>query len=62
MASDNRKGEVLASKYQLEELLGSGGMGHVYRAVNLDVGRTVAIKVLRAEHAQNARIVDRFVR
>ena len=62
MSSDNRVGEVLASKYRLEELLGSGGMGHVYRAVNEHVGRAVAIKVLRAEHAQNAQIVERFLR
>ena len=55
-------GEVLASKYRLEELLGSGGMGHVYRAVNQDVGRLVAIKVLRAEHAQNPQVVERFLR
>jgi serine/threonine-protein kinase len=58
----NRVGEVLASKYRLEELLGSGGMGHVYRAVNEHVGRAVAIKVLRQEHAQNAQIVERFLR
>src|SRR4051812_31262902 len=37
-------------------------MGHVYRAVNEDVGRTVAIKLLRAEHAENAQVVDRFLR
>ncbi len=55
-------GEVLASKYRLEELLGSGGMGHVYRAVNQHVGRAVAIKVLRSEHAQNAMVKDRFLR
>jgi len=60
--SARRVGEVLASKYRLEELLGSGGMGQVYRAVNLDVGRTVAIKVLREEHAQNAQVVERFLR
>jgi len=62
LSSDNRVGEVLASKYRLEELLGSGGMGHVYRAVNEHIGRAVAIKVLRAEHAQNSQVVERFLR
>jgi eukaryotic-like serine/threonine-protein kinase len=55
-------GDVLAAKYRLEGLLGSGGMGQVYRAVNEDVGRRVAIKILRTEHATNAPIVERFLR
>jgi hypothetical protein len=59
---ENRFGEVLAAKYRLEELLGSGGMGHVYRAVNEHGGGLVAIKVLRREHAENAQVVDRFLR
>jgi len=58
----SRVGDVLASKYRLQELLGSGGMGYVYRAVNEDVGRVVAIKMLRAEHAENAMLVERFLR
>lgn len=37
-------------------------MGHVYRAVNEHVGRVVAIKVLRSEHAQNGQVVERFLR
>jgi len=57
-----REGEVLAEKYQLEALLGSGGMGDVYRARNTLIGRTVAIKVLRTEHLCNTEIVDRFLR
>lgn len=55
-------GDVLASKYRLEQLLGSGGMGDVYRAVNEHVGRPVAIKLLKAEHTTNPQVVDRFMR
>ncbi|MBX3185884.1 MAG: protein kinase [Labilithrix sp.] len=59
---ESRVGDVLASKYRLEALLGSGGMGHVYKAVNELVGRPVAIKLLKEEHAQNAQVVERFLR
>ncbi|HEY8080149.1 MAG TPA: protein kinase [Labilithrix sp.] len=52
----------MAGKYHLEELLGSGAMGDVYRATNQAVGRAVAIKVLKQEHAQNEMLVDRFMR
>jgi eukaryotic-like serine/threonine-protein kinase len=62
IVSGSRVGDVLASKYRLEELLGSGGMGHVYRAVNVEIERAVAIKVLRSEHATNGPIVERFLR
>jgi serine/threonine protein kinase len=60
--SENRAGDMLAEKYRLEELLGSGGMGHVYRATNELVGRAVAIKLLRPELASNTQIVERFLR
>lgn len=62
MSEGDRTGELLGSKYRLERLLGSGGMGHVYRANNELIGRAVAIKVLRVEHAANATFVDRFLR
>ncbi len=60
--SEGRCGEVLGGKYYLEELLGSGAMGDVYRAVNQAVGRTVAIKLLKPEHARNELLVERFLR
>lgn len=53
---------MLSAKYRLEELLGTGGMGNVYRATNELVGRGVAIKLLKAEHASNKQVVDRFMR
>jgi len=58
----SREGQLLAGKYQLERHLGSGAMGDVYRAQNTMLGRVVAIKLLRPEHAHNREIVDRFLR
>jgi serine/threonine protein kinase len=58
----SREGEVLAGKYRLDSLLGSGGMGEVYRAENLGLGRAVAIKLLREEHGESSEVVMRFLR
>lgn len=41
-----RAGDVIAGKYQLSRLLGAGGMGAVWAAVNLQLEATVAIKLL----------------
>jgi serine/threonine-protein kinase len=42
-------GTLLADKYQLNALLGSGGMGVVYQAEQVGLGRSVAIKLLRRD-------------
>jgi serine/threonine-protein kinase len=57
-----REGETLKGKYRLEALLGSGGMGEVYRARNITIGRACAIKLLHGEHAASPHVVERFLR
>jgi eukaryotic-like serine/threonine-protein kinase len=57
-----RKGDFLAGKYLLEDCLGIGGMGEVYRATNVSLGRKVAIKILSAEYVKNEDDVLRFLR
>ncbi len=57
-----RQGDFVGGKYLLEECLGIGGMGEVYRATNVSLGRKVAIKLLSKEHTKNEDDVLRFLR
>ena len=43
-------GDVLADRYELEELVGTGGMSSVYRAHDRLLDRTVALKVLHEQY------------
>jgi len=55
-------GTVLLEQFRIEEQIGTGGMGTVYRAHQTTVGRDVAIKVLRPELARDEQAVFRFER
>jgi serine/threonine-protein kinase len=51
---------TLVGGYRIEEKLGEGGMGTVYRATEVNLDRAVAIKVLNPQLARKPEIVDRF--
>ncbi|MCC7540497.1 MAG: protein kinase, partial [Deltaproteobacteria bacterium] len=53
-------GKPLGHRYKLDGLLGVGGMGAVYAATNLAVGRRVAIKLLAPGLLRNPTAIERF--
>jgi serine/threonine-protein kinase len=55
-------GKILSGKYRLEAEIGRGGMGSVWRATRLDLGASVAIKVMHGQAAGNPVGVERFAR
>ncbi|HEX2732778.1 MAG TPA: serine/threonine-protein kinase [Polyangiaceae bacterium] len=56
------KGEIYAGAYEIVELIGSGSMGVVYRAIARASGRTIALKLMHAALAHDAKSVHRFQR
>ncbi|HEV2705379.1 MAG TPA: serine/threonine-protein kinase [Pyrinomonadaceae bacterium] len=60
--TDPLVGRVLDDKYQLDERLGEGGMGTVYRATHLLIDRPVAVKVLNAKLVTDGAAKERFRR
>ncbi|HWH55168.1 MAG TPA: protein kinase [Gaiellaceae bacterium] len=55
-------GELIADRYELEELVGSGGMSSVYRAHDRLLERSVALKILHEQYTRDDDYVERFRR
>src|SRR5215813_4821008 len=53
-------GRVLGDKFKLTACIGIGGSGAVYRADQIALGRTVAVKILNEELSADARMIKRF--
>ncbi|MFB6376117.1 MAG: serine/threonine-protein kinase [Bradymonadaceae bacterium] len=61
-SADDLVGKVLSERYRLDEHIGGGGMGEVYRAEHVMMKKTVTIKVLRPDVLHHDNIVERFRR
>jgi eukaryotic-like serine/threonine-protein kinase len=59
---DPRIGTTLAGRYQIEDVLGEGGMATVYRATHRIVSRPCAVKIMSHSYAGNEVIRERFRR
>ncbi len=61
-SEDGLLGRVIDSRFRILRLLGAGGMGAVYLAEHVGIGKKVAIKVLRADLRSHPELVGRFRR
>ena len=55
-------GQILDGRYQVSELIGEGGMGRVYLAEHVEIGKKVAVKILHPVYGRMPDLVERFRR
>ncbi len=61
-ANSLAEGQVLGNRYRIRALLGRGGMGEVWRAVDLKLRVEVALKALRAEMLTDEEFIEHTAR
>ena len=62
MSRSPQPGDLIADRYELEELVGTGGMSSVFRARDRQLDRRVAIKLLHQHYAEDPEYLERFRR
>ena len=62
MSRPPQPGDLIADRYELEELVGTGGMSSVFRAHDLQLERDVAVKILHQHYAEDPEYLERFRR
>jgi serine/threonine-protein kinase len=55
-------GQVIGDRYLVKSLIGEGGMGRVYEAEHIEIGKRVAIKILHPVYTRTPEVVARFRR
>ena len=58
--TDLEKGVLFAGRYEVQEELGKGGMGRVYKVMDKEIGETVALKLLNPDIAADRKTIERF--
>jgi hypothetical protein len=61
LSAEERLGTKLAKKYRLDRILGEGGMGVVFQAMDERFDRKVAVKFLHPQYAKEPEVVRRFI-
>jgi serine/threonine protein kinase len=55
-------GDLVAGKFQIERMIGQGGVGFVVAATHVHLGQRVALKFLLPELASDRAVLERFLR